>query len=181
MTRFAILVVFFLFCFTSSHATNKADVEAICKTSGNPSFCDTLLKSMPGGAGDLDCLTKYTIDVLRTNLSNTVTLIKKLIKESDSDPTKKSHYENCLSAFGMEGETGALYQIGELLRMLKEADYSGVNSGVCGIIVYVDRECISEDSPGARKPQVDPELSKNVDVIKQIAIMISIMSQMFKH
>ncbi|CAI8593984.1 unnamed protein product [Vicia faba] len=177
MIRFAILVVLFLFCFTSSLATNKVDVEAICKKSKNPSFCDNLLKSKPGGVGgDLGSLAQYTIEVLRTDVSNTITLITKLIEESGSDPMKQTQYKNCLSLFGME--EGALGEIEEVLQMLKNSDYNGMNLHMSIVQTNVD-ECLSGDSEDS-STQNNPELSKNVAVVDQVAQIILIMSNMFR-
>ncbi|XP_058773324.1 pectinesterase inhibitor 2-like [Vicia villosa] len=177
MIRLAILVVLFLVCFTSSYASNEVDVEAICKKSKNPSFCDTLLKSKPGGVGgDLGSLAEYTIDVIRTDVSNTLNIITKLIEKSDSDPMKQKQYKNCLSLFGME--EGALGEVEEALQMLKKSDYNGMNMHMTVVMTNVN-ECLgdSEDS----STQISPELSKNVGIVDQVAQIILIISNMFKN
>lgn len=176
MIRLAILVVSFLVCFTSSYASKEVNVQAICTKSKNPSFCDTLLKSKPGGVGgDLGSLAEYTIDVIRTNVSNTINVITKLIKESDSDPIKQKQYKNCLSLFGME--QGALGEVEEALQMLKKSDYNGINMHMTAVMTNAN-ECLgdSEDS----STQIYLELSKNVGVVDQIAQIILIISNMFK-
>jgi len=78
MVRFSILVGVFLLFVASSYASQDVDVQYICKGTKDPSFCLALLKSKPNGVGgDLKSLAQYTLDVLHTNVSNTLTLITK--------------------------------------------------------------------------------------------------------
>jgi pectinesterase inhibitor-like protein len=94
MIRFSCLMVVFLLCVVSSYAVKVVDVDTICKNvTSNPSFCFTLLKSKH--AADLVTLAQYTIDVARSNVTNVVNLIKKLISQSGSDLNPKNCYENC--------------------------------------------------------------------------------------
>lgn len=178
MIRFAILVVLFHFCFTPSYATKGVDVEAICMKSKIPSFCVTLLKSKPGGVGeDLSSLAKYTIDVLRTDVSNTIDLLTKLIAKSDGDPMKQNKYKNCLSLFG--SEDGALSEVEEALQMLKNLDYNGLNVHMSVVMTNTD-ECLTGNSEDS-SDQDTPELSKNVGVVDQVAQIILIMSNMLRN
>ncbi|CAK8533095.1 unnamed protein product [Lathyrus sativus] len=178
MIRFVILVVLFLFCFTSSYATKGVDVEAICQTSKNPSFCENLLKSKPGGVGgDLSSLAKYTIDVLRTDVSNTIDVITKLIEKSGSDPMKQNKYKNCLSLFEMED--GALSEVEESLEMLENSDYNGLNVHMTVVMTNAD-ECLTGDSDDSWA-QDTPELSKNVRIVDQVAQIILIISNMLRN
>ncbi|GAU16642.1 hypothetical protein TSUD_325920 [Trifolium subterraneum] len=143
MVRLSSIVVVFLLCVVSSYSANDVDVQEICKKATDHSFCLTLLNSMSGGPGkDLGCYASYTIDVLRTNVSNTINVIKKLIEQSGSDPRKQNHYKNCLSGF--ETDDGALGEIEEALQLLKDLDYNGVNMRMSALMSDIN-DCSSED------------------------------------
>ncbi|WJX37228.1 hypothetical protein P8452_25010 [Trifolium repens] len=162
MVRFSSLVVVFLLCVVSSYATNDVDVHAICKKATKPSFCLNLLNSKPRGAGkDLVCLASYTIGVLRTDMSNTFSLITKLIEQSGSDPKKQNHYKNCLSRFGTDD--GALGEVVEALQLLKDMDYNGVNMHMSSIMSDID-DCVYGDSPSNDDNSMLP---KHADVVNQ--------------
>ncbi|WJX37237.1 hypothetical protein P8452_25018 [Trifolium repens] len=173
MVRFSSLVVLFLLCVVSSYATNDVDVHAICKKATKPSFCLNLLNSKPRGAGeDLVCLASYTIGVLRTDVSNTISLITKLIEQSGSDPKKQNHYKNCLSRFGTDD--GALGEVAEALQLLKDMDYNGVNMHMSSIMSDVD-DCVYGDSVSNDDTSMLP---KHADVVNQVAQIILIISNM---
>ncbi|KEH18979.1 putative pectinesterase inhibitor domain-containing protein [Medicago truncatula] len=171
MVRFLSIMVVFLACVASSYATNVVNVQEICKKATNPSFCSTILESKPGGAGkDLVSLASYTIDVLRTNVSNTISLITKLAAQSGSDSLKQNRYKNCLSRFGMDD--GALGEVEEAQKVLKDSDYNGVNMHITSVMTAVD-ECLSKDS----SPDNDTSLlPKDVECVNQIAQIILIIS-----
>lgn len=171
MVRFLSIVVVFLSCVASSYATNDVNVQEICKKATDPSFCLTLLKSMPGGAGgDLVCLASYTIDVLRNDVSNTISLITKLIAQNGSDSKKQNHYKNCLSNFGMDD--GALGEIVEAQKLLKDSDYNGVNVHISSVMDGA-HECLSEDSPPSNDSSLLPKHVKCVNQVAQIILIIS--------
>ncbi|MED6189817.1 hypothetical protein PIB30_099745 [Stylosanthes scabra] len=74
--------------------------EASLRLKMTLSFLDVvanLLNSKPGGAkgADIDFLAQYTIEVLRSNLTNTVNLLKSLTANS-SDHTLVNVYYGCL-------------------------------------------------------------------------------------
>ncbi|CAJ2668063.1 unnamed protein product [Trifolium pratense] len=171
MVRLSSIMVVFLLCVVSSYATNDVDVQGICKKATDPSFCSTLLNSMPGGPGkDLSCLASYTLDVLRTNVSNTINIIEKQIAESGNDPKKQNKYKNCLSNLGMDD--GALGDVDEAKQLLKDLDYNGVNMRISSLMSNVN-DCSSEDS----LPFDDTSsLSKQVGVVNQVAQIVLIIS-----
>ena len=164
-------MVVFLLCVASSYATNVVDVQEICKKATNPSFCSTLLKSKPGGAGeDLVSLASYTIDVLHTNVSNTISLITKLVAQSGSDSMKKNHYTNCLSSFGMD--EGALGVVVEAKKLLKDSDYNGVNLHISTVMTDVS-ECLSNDLSPYNDTSLLPKHAECVTQVAQIILIIS--------
>jgi len=167
MARFSILVVMFLFCVASSYAAKDVDVQDLCKQTKYPSFCLTLLKSKPGNVGgDLVSLAKYSIDVLNTNASATVTLIKKLIAQSRGDPKKQGHYKDCLDHFG---EDGILGDILEVRLLLKSSDYQGVNVHMSGVMTNVD-DCLSGDSTDT---SLLPKYANDVNQVADIILIIA--------
>jgi pectinesterase inhibitor-like protein len=175
MVRFSFLPVVFLLCVASSYATNIVDVQAICKKAKNPSFCLNLLNSKPGGAGgDLVSLASYTLGVVRADVSNTITLLTKLIEQSGSDPKKQDYYKNCLSNFGMD--EGALGEVTEAQQLLKDFDYNGVNVHMSSVMTYVD-DCLSGDSSPIKDTSLLPKYADVVDQVAQIILIISNMLQ----
>lgn len=173
MSRFSLIALVFLLCVALSSATKVVDIGTICKKAKDPSFCLKLLKSKPGGAsGDLVSLTQYTIGVLRTDITNTINLIKKLSTQS-SDRKAKTHYKNCLSNFG-ESE-GALGEVFEAQQLLKSGDYSGVNLHASSIMTDVD-DCISGDSPGSQPFHDTSVLPKYARVVTQVSQIILILT-----
>ncbi|MED6148239.1 hypothetical protein PIB30_051225 [Stylosanthes scabra] len=139
-------MLLFLFFVQSTNATTKiVEVKIICNQTLNPSFCSKILNSKPGGAdgADLTTLANYTIGVVRSNVTNTIRLIKFLIRNS-TDSDAKNHYELCLTHFGYE--EGALGKVDYAEKMLKVKDYRGVNVAASGVIAFVEG-CVSGDSP----------------------------------
>nr|XP_027187170.1 pectinesterase inhibitor 1-like [Cicer arietinum] len=173
MSRFSFIALVFLLCVTSSYGAKIADIGTICKKATNPSFCINLLKSKPGGATqDLVSLTQYTINVVSTDIKNTINLIKKLSGQS-SDPKAKTHYKNCLSNFG--ADEGALGEVSEAQQLLKSGDYNGVNLRASAIMTDVD-DCISGDSPGTPSFQDRSNLPKVAGVVTQVSQVILILT-----
>jgi pectinesterase inhibitor-like protein len=174
MFRFSFLTIVFLLYVASSYArTNIVDVQAICKQAQDPSFCFTFLKSRPGGPGkDLGDLESYTLGVLRTNVSNTITLITKLITQSGSDLNKQNHYKICLDYFG--DEEGALGFVKRAQQDLENSDYISVNLNAAGVIDFVD-DCLSGDNIPIKDTS---SLPKNASVVKNIAEIIEIIANM---
>jgi pectinesterase inhibitor-like protein len=174
MYRFSLLAIVFLLYVASSYArTNIVDVQAICKQARDPSFCFTFLKSRPGGPGkDLVDLESYTLGVLRTNVSNTITLITKLITQSGSDLKKQNHYKICLQYFG--DEEGALGFVKRAQQDLENSDYISVNLNAAAVIDFAD-DCLSDDNIPIKDTSLLP---KNASVVKKIAEIIIIISSM---
>lgn len=175
MVRFSTLtlVVVFLSCVASSYAANVADPQTICKKAKDPSFCLNFLKSKPGGVGgDLNSLLKYTLGVLRTNVSGTISLITKLIAQSGNDLEKKNYYKSCLT-FYAEDE-GALGEIEEAQDLLNRSDYNGVNVHISGVMSDV-YNCRTGDG----HPYQDiSSLPKQADVVNNVAEIILIISNL---
>ncbi|KAF1874585.1 hypothetical protein Lal_00030013 [Lupinus albus] len=118
------------------------------QTMKNPSFCSSILNSKPDGAdgADLLSLAQYTIDVARDNITNTINLIKSLIRESSNDPKAKAYYEICLMHSDDESVNCALFDIDYTQELLKKRDYGGVN--ITATTVQTDVEdCIYGESP----------------------------------
>ncbi|XP_004516884.1 pectinesterase inhibitor 1-like [Cicer arietinum] len=173
MSHFSFIALVFLLCVTSSYAVKVADIGTICNKATNPSFCINLLKSKPDGAtGDLVSLTQHIIDVVRTDIKNTINLITKLNRQS-SDPKTKTHYKNCLLYFG--SNVGALSEVSEIQQHLKSGDYNIVNMRAGNIMFYVDL-CISGDAPGIPPFPDHSNLPKVAGVVIQVAQIILILS-----
>lgn len=185
MVHFSSLVMaFFLFLFsfscitlTNASATKVVDVDTICKEVTNSSFCSSLIKSNPGGGADLLNLTQYTIDVVRTNVSNTINLINTLIAQSDNNMEAKYHYQRCLYYFGKD--EGALHEVVDAQEYLKNGDYEGVNECAKGIMVYVEK-CISGDDEGDSYSDTSL-LPKYADVVENVAEIIFHISNYLVH
>ncbi|KAK2428391.1 pectinesterase inhibitor [Trifolium repens] len=174
MFRFSLLAIVFLLYVASSYArTNIVDVQAICKPARDPSFCFTFLKSRPGGPGkDLGDLESYSLGVLRTNVSNTITLITKLITQSGSDLKKQNHYKTCLQYFG--DEEGALGFVKRAQQDLENSDYIGVNLKAAAVFDFVE-DCLSGDNIPIKDTSLLP---KYASVVENIAEIIAIISNM---
>ncbi|OIW15524.1 hypothetical protein TanjilG_13830 [Lupinus angustifolius] len=170
-------VLMFVLFAESSYAAKVVDVNDICKQSQNPSFCLTILNSKPGGVAgaDLVTLAQYTIDIVRGNLTNSVTLIQSLIANSGNDATAKSHYEQCLTFFG--DKEGALVDIDYTQELLKKGDYFGVNSAASAVIVDVD-DCIFGEDPEQPPYPDKSDLPKNADFIDKVLEALLIISQL---
>lgn len=171
MVRFLSIMVVFLSCVASSYATNVVDVQEICKKTTYPSFCAIVLNSKPGGVGeDLVSLASYTIDALHNNVSNTISLIKKLDAQSGSDSLKQNCYKNCLSSFGMDD--GALGEVEKAKKFLKDSDYKGVNVHITSVMTAAD-ECLSNDSSPGKDTSL---LAIYVECVKRVAQIVLIIS-----
>ncbi|KAF1874484.1 hypothetical protein Lal_00029911 [Lupinus albus] len=80
------------------------------------------------------------------NITNTINLIKPLIRESSNDPKAKAYYETCLMHFDDEIVNSAIFDIDYTQKLLKKGDYGGVN--LTATIVQTDAEdCIYTESP----------------------------------
>ncbi|KAL5080627.1 hypothetical protein RYX36_009048 [Vicia faba] len=123
---FFFLLVILVLCVASSNSTKVVEVNDICKESFQESFCSKLLKSRPGGAKGVDLvnLAQYTIDVVRANLTNTLTLLHKLIPESSTVKAKK-HYDTCLLDLGPVG-TSASVHLNDADSSFKRGDYKNM-------------------------------------------------------
>ncbi|KAJ1397025.1 Pectinesterase inhibitor domain [Sesbania bispinosa] len=178
MVRFSPLVlVFLLLVISSSYEAKVVEVNVICKQTRNPSFCSSLLNSKPGGA-DLVSLAQYTIDVVHSNVTNTITLIKSLIAQSANDSKASAHYKQCLEFFS--SDEGALSSVEDTEERLKAGDYDGVNLGAAAVSTYVD-DCVSGEGP-SDPPYPDRSLlPKYADVIDQVVQIILIISNLLLH
>ncbi|XP_058739552.1 pectinesterase inhibitor 1-like [Vicia villosa] len=163
MSCTSILAIVFLFCIASSNAA--VDIQPICQKAKNPSFCINLLA--PKAGGDLKSLAQYTLNVDRTDTSNTVSLLKTLIGKSGVDPKLHSHYKNCLDHFD---EEQALGDILEAIQLLKALDYQGVSSYMSAVMTNVD-ECLTDESPPDTSDL--PKSAETVYQVSQISLIIS--------
>ncbi|KAK7290997.1 hypothetical protein RIF29_05826 [Crotalaria pallida] len=171
-----LVLMFLLFASSSSYASNKVvDVSTICKETENPSFCLNILNSKPGGAkgADLVTLAQYTIDVVRGNVTNSISLIKSLIEQSGKDPKAKAHYEECLVHFSEE--EGALGDINQTQELLKKGDYVGVNSAASAVTTDV-QDCISGEDPDDPTYPDKSKLLEYADIIEQVVSIILVIS-----
>ncbi|CAK8542647.1 unnamed protein product [Lathyrus sativus] len=168
MARLSILTIIFLSYLASSNAA--VDVNAICQKAKNPSFCTNLLT--PKAGGDLDSVAQYTLDVARTDVSNTVSLLQTLIGKSGVDPKLQTHYKNCLEYFD---EEQALGNILEAIQLLKALDYNGVNIRMSAVMTNVD-DCLSDQSP----PDTS-DLPKSADTVYQVSQISLIITNLLLH
>ncbi|MED6148238.1 hypothetical protein PIB30_051224 [Stylosanthes scabra] len=138
-----VLLLFLLFVQFTNATPKILDVNTICNQTQNPSLCSKILNSKPGGAdgADLNSLANYTIGVARSNVTNTIRLIKFLIRNS-TDSDAKDHYELCLTHFGDED---ALKAVERAEKMLKAKDYKSVN--IAAGDVATSEACVYGDSP----------------------------------
>ena len=71
------------------------EVQEICSTTQNPSFCVQTLNSDPRtAAADLKGLAGISIDMAKASAKETATLISSLV-ENSSDPKLKGRYQTC--------------------------------------------------------------------------------------
>ncbi|KAK7290992.1 hypothetical protein RIF29_05819 [Crotalaria pallida] len=171
------LVLMFLLFASSSHASNKVvDVNVICKQALNSSFCLNVLNSKPGGAkgADLITLAQYTIDVVHSNLTNTINLIKTLIAQNRNDKKAEDYYENCLTVFA--GKMGTLPNIEKSQESLKKGDYQSVafDATSCRIGITV---CLDEMNPKGPSYDDKSKLPQYVEVLDQVSYMMSLLAR----
>ncbi|XP_004517113.1 pectinesterase inhibitor 1-like [Cicer arietinum] len=172
MSRYISLVVFVL-CVASTYAIKVVDIDTICKDEDvNTSLCITLLKSKQGA--DLLTLAQYTIDVLYTEVNNTVKLIKTLIHQFDKDPTAKSHYRECFELFAKPN--GAAAVVEEIENKMKGGDYDGMREMTLSITGDYDT-CINDDSPGAIPYPDKSLLPKYAKVVNDVANILYVISK----
>ncbi|KAJ4721943.1 Pectinesterase inhibitor [Melia azedarach] len=123
----SILLVLLLVFVTPSFARLSVKVTAsevgdICSKTKNPSFCVAVLKSTPGtGTADLPGLTKITLDLARSNATNTQNLIKSLIPKA-TEPRLKESYTSC-----SEHYDGVLGDFDDADQDLKVSDPASLN------------------------------------------------------
>lgn len=168
---FSSLVLAFLLFVASFDATNKiVSISELCKQTKNPLFCSTLLNSSPGEK-DLVSLGQFTIDVVRADVTNAITLLKSLVEISSRDPKAKAHYENCLKFFG----EGAIDDIDDTQQALQMRDYLAMGVHASSLLDRVGN-CVS-GAPG--EPVFhDPSLiPKFCDVIEQVTSIILVISK----
>jgi len=122
MGHLSFLVVVFHLFVASCYSIKFVDVDTICKNATNPSFCSTLLKSNPSGSGDLINLAQYTLNVVRTNVTNTIKQINKLIRQSVGYEAAWIHYRSCLTDFSED--IGALQFVDGAEGFLKVGNYA---------------------------------------------------------
>ncbi|XP_073221581.1 pectinesterase inhibitor 1-like [Cicer arietinum] len=171
MSRYISLVVLVL-CVASSYAMKVVDIDTICKHEEvNTSLCITLLKSKQGA--DLLILAQYTIDVLYTEVNNTVTLINTLIHQYYKDLEAKSHYIKCVNLFGEPN--GAAGDIKRIESTMKDGDYGGMNEKVLSILIDYD-SCINGEYP-TDTPYPDKSLlPKYAKVVHDVAFILFVIS-----
>ncbi|XLR28618.1 hypothetical protein S83_056518 [Arachis hypogaea] len=175
------LVLAFLFLDATPYAAKIVTVEEICKNP-NPAYaltfayCSNLLNSIPGGAkgANVDSLAQYTLEVLQSNLTNTVNLLKSLIANSSTSPDLLDVYHMCLNNLddiGGRGQ-GALAEIERIKNGLKEHVYSLFISGLTDTLIYL-QNCMSVDHGTPNREFHDPSLLPQYtgDIQKVIGIL----------
>ncbi|KAL5077898.1 hypothetical protein RYX36_016882 [Vicia faba] len=173
MNRLWSLVVVFLLCVTCCYAVKVVDVDIICKSATNHSFCSNLLNSKIGGNKDLVSLTEYSIDVLRGNVSNTVNLINKLIEQNGGNFNLTYHYNMCLFHFDItKGALGSVEYAEELFKM---RNYLAMIPTMESI-VFNAWECLSGDTPSDPPYHDTSLLPVYADVVMLVAnVVLSIL------
>jgi hypothetical protein len=107
-------------------------------------------------------------------VSNTITLITKVITHSGSDLKKQNHYKIFLDYFG--DEEGALGFVKEAQQYLGTSDYVSVNLNMGSVANFVD-DCLLDDNILIKDTSLLP---KNASVVKNIAEIIAIISIMLR-
>ncbi|RYR05704.1 hypothetical protein HN51_041951 [Arachis hypogaea] len=184
------LVLAFLFLDATPYAAKIVTVEEICKNP-NPAYaltfayCSNLLNSIPGGAkgANVDSLAQYTLEVLQSNLTNTVNLLKSLIANSSTSPDLLDVYHICLNNLddiGGRGQQGALAEIKAIKNGLKQHAYGLVISGLHDTLFYL-RSCTSVDHGTPNRDFHDPSLLPQYtgDILKVIGILDAISGYLF--
>lgn len=167
MADFSFIVIVFLTCVASSYATQVVDVHTICQKTTNPSFCLSILNSSPNK--DLVNLEQYTIGVVRTKVTGTITLINTLIAQSGSNAKATQHYKSCLSHFGNEG---ALAEVASVEQSFSRKDYFGVNTHATAIMTDASN-CESGSDPSFPDPSMLPKYAQDVAQVAEIVLTIS--------
>ncbi|CAL0323697.1 unnamed protein product [Lupinus luteus] len=173
------LLLTFLLFVESTFASKVLDVNIICKEVENPSFCSKILNSKSGGAKgeDLVSLGNYTIEVVFTNITNTIKLIKSLIAHSGNDPKAKSHYKECLALIG--GETGSFGEIIDTQKRFEARDYYGVSTSASSVIANTEY-CISGEDPEDPPYPDKSNLPRYARFIEQVVDIILVISNFLK-
>ncbi|CAK8577722.1 unnamed protein product [Lathyrus sativus] len=168
MIGFFFFVVISLLSVTSSYKIKVVDVDAICKQTKDVSFCTNLLNSKPDGVGqDLVSLAQYTLDVARSNTTNTIILIQWLIAQSGSDFEAQIPYKKCLSYF--EDVVG---DIDYFCDMLKVRNYKEMFHAADLILMYIDF-CLKGSGPDEPPYHGNPMVPKNANVLNQVVTITS--------
>lgn len=167
MARFSFSAIVFLLCVASSCAAQVVDVHTICKKTSNPSFCLSILNSSSNK--DLVNLEQYTIGVVRTKVTGTITLINTLIARSGSNPKATQHYKSCLLHFGNEG---ALGEVASVQQSFMKKDYFGVNTHATALMTQASN-CESASDPSFHDPSMLPKYAQVVAQVAEIILTIS--------
>ncbi|KAI5388962.1 hypothetical protein KIW84_074568, partial [Lathyrus oleraceus] len=169
MIRFSFFAVIFLVSVTCSYTIKVVDVDAICKQTNNVSFCTNLLNSKPGGVGqDLDSLAQYTLDVARSNTTNTIILIQRLIAQTGRDVEAQIPYKKCLSFFEK-----IIHSIDYFRDMLKIREYEEMFRAADRITYYI-YDCLNGSGPDEPPYHGSPMVPKNANVLNQVVVIISV-------
>ncbi|XP_057720318.1 uncharacterized protein LOC130934802 [Arachis stenosperma] len=167
------LALVFLFFHASSCAAKVVEVEEICSKTGDiSSYCKAILNSKPGGAegSDLDSLAQFTIEVLRSNITNTTTFLKSLIARG-GDPDLLDVYDGCLD--NLSGDRGALNEIDRMQQSLKARSYKAVTTGL-NKVDQDNADCFNDfKDPALRDPSALPQYTRQISQATTIIKAIS--------
>lgn len=98
------------------------EVEDICSTTQNPSFCAQTLNADPRTPGaDLKALAQISIDLANASATETAALVASLVKTA-SDPELQGRYQTCA-----ENYDDSIYSLGECSLSVSSGDFTGLN------------------------------------------------------
>lgn len=98
------------------------ELNEICSTTQDPSFCVQALNSDPRTANaDLKGLAQISIDLAKSSATKTTTLITSLV-EKTSDPKLKGRYQTCA-----ENYDNSISSLDDCTKSMSSGDYSSLN------------------------------------------------------
>lgn len=98
------------------------ELNGICSTTQDPSFCIQVLNSNPRTANaNLKGLTQISIDLAKSNATKTTTLITSLM-EKDNDPKLKGSYQTCAKNYD-----SSISSLDDCTKSMSSGAYSSLN------------------------------------------------------
>ena len=143
------------------------EVQEICSTTQNPSFCVQTLNSDPRtAAADLKGLAGISIDMAKASAKETATLISSLV-ENSSDPKLKGRYQTCA-----ENYDDSIDSLDDCTKSVSSGDYNSLNfqasAAMDGPVTCLD----SFDGP-PKDPSQLPSKSEDLEHLCSIILAIS--------